>query len=161
MLTYAARGSDIFTTVSEITGFEAKNTLGREPDIITPNGLNIDRFSVVHQFQNMHKQYKEKIAEFVRGHFFGSHDFDLENTLFFFTAGRREYRNKGVDLMIEVLILYCDMLIFFFYKALAELNYQLKKENSKTTVVAFIIMPGNTNNFNVESIKVSNYLFYC
>lgn len=134
----AARGADIFTTVSDITSFEASKTLGREAEIVTPNGLNSDRFVAVHEFQNRHKIFKEKICEFVRGHFYGSYDFDLDNTLFFFTAGRREYRNKGVDLMVE---------------ALADLNFQLKRENSKLTVVAFIIMPGNTNNYNVDSIS--------
>jgi len=69
---------------------------------------------------------------------FGQHSFDLDKTLYFFTAGRREYYNKGVDLFIE---------------SLAELNYLLKKDNSDITVVAFLIIPGNTNNYNVESIK--------
>jgi hypothetical protein len=74
-----------------------------------------------------------------RGHFSGIYSFDLNNTLYFFTAGRREYYNKGVDLFIE---------------SLAELNYLLKRDNSEVTVVAFIIIPGQTNNYNVESIKV-------
>lgn len=33
----------------------------------------------------------------------GRQDFDLENTLYFFTAGRYEYRNKGVDMFVESL----------------------------------------------------------
>jgi glycogen(starch) synthase len=134
----AARGADVFTTVSDITDYEAKMLLGREADIVTPNGLNIDRFLAVHEFQTLHVQVKRKIHEFVRGHFFGSYDFDLSKTVYFFTAGRREYHNKGVDLMIE---------------ALAELNYILKRERSDVTVVAFIIMPGEVNNYNVESIR--------
>eukprot|EP01127_Copromyxa_protea_P006892 TRINITY_DN16832_c0_g1_i1.p1 TRINITY_DN16832_c0_g1~~TRINITY_DN16832_c0_g1_i1.p1 ORF type:complete len:647 (-),score=112.99 TRINITY_DN16832_c0_g1_i1:80-2020(-) len=134
----AARGADIFTTVSEITGVEAEALLGRVPDILTPNGLNVERFTALHEFQNLHKIYKDKITEFVRGHFRGPHIFDLDQTLYLFTAGRREYHNKGVDLFIE---------------ALAELNYLLKKDGSKITVVAFIVMPGATNSYNVESIK--------
>jgi len=74
-----------------------------------------------------------------RGHFYGNLDFDLDKTLYFFTAGRREYYNKGVDLFLE---------------SLAELNHLLKQDKSDVTVVAFIIMPGQTNNYNVESIKV-------
>lgn len=35
-----------------------------------------------------------RIAEFIKGHFYGHYDFDLDNTLYFFTAGRYEYRNK-------------------------------------------------------------------
>eukprot|EP01125_Pyxidicula_operculata_P001266 TRINITY_DN11171_c0_g1_i1.p1 TRINITY_DN11171_c0_g1~~TRINITY_DN11171_c0_g1_i1.p1 ORF type:complete len:643 (+),score=140.55 TRINITY_DN11171_c0_g1_i1:50-1978(+) len=136
--TGAARGADVFTTVSDITGLESEHLLGRKPDIITPNGLNIERFTALHEFQNLHKEYKDKIHEFVRGHFVGNINFDLDNTLYFFTAGRREYHNKGVDLYIE---------------ALAELNYMLQQEKSPITVVAFIIMPGKTNSYNVESIE--------
>ncbi len=38
----SAREADCFTTVSEITAAEAKNFLGRYPDVITPNGLDVD-----------------------------------------------------------------------------------------------------------------------
>jgi glycogen(starch) synthase len=57
----------------------------------------------MHEFQNLHALSKAKINDFVRGHFYGHYDFDLENTLYFFTAGRYEYRNKGVDMFIESL----------------------------------------------------------
>jgi glycogen(starch) synthase len=134
----AARGADIFTTVSEITSFEATHLLGRTPDIITPNGLNVDRFTALHEFQNLHKSFKDKISQFIIGHFYGQYTFDLDKTLYFFTAGRREIENKGVDMFIE---------------SLAELNHLLKQENSDMTIVAFIIMPGNTNSYNVESIR--------
>lgn len=33
------------------------------------------------------------------------------------------------------------------------LNSRLKQYNSSTSVVAFIIMPASTNNYNVESLK--------
>jgi glycogen(starch) synthase len=46
---------------------------------------------------------KEKINDFVRGHFYGHYDFDLDNTIYIFTAGRYEYRNKGVDMFVESL----------------------------------------------------------
>lgn len=61
----------IFTTVSDITGFESEHLLKRKPDIITPNGLNVKKFSALHEFQNLHAVSKEKIHEFVRGHFYG------------------------------------------------------------------------------------------
>lgn len=60
-----------FTTVSDITGFEAEHLLKRKPDIITPNGLNVKKFAALHEFQNLHAVSKEKIHEFVRGHFYG------------------------------------------------------------------------------------------
>merc|ERR1719510_2562020 len=81
---------------------------------------------------------KEKINQFIRGHFYGHFDFDLDKTLYFFTAGRYEFGNKGADIFIE---------------SLARLNYQLKETKSDKTVVAFLIFPTKTNSFNVESLR--------
>lgn len=120
----AAHGSHVFTTVSEVTARECINLLGREPDVILPNGINIERFEALHEFQNLHLAYKMKIHEFVMGHFFQSYSFDLDKTLYFFTSGRYEYRNKGFDLMIE---------------ALARLNWKLKQANSDVNIVFFFI----------------------
>ncbi|KAG1680641.1 Glycogen [starch] synthase [Nymphon striatum] len=134
----AAHSAHIFTTVSEITAYEAEHLLRRKPDIITPNGLNVKKFSATHEFQNLHAVAKEKIHNFVRGHFYGHFDFDLDKTLYIFTAGRYEYSNKGADLFIE---------------ALARLNHFLKESGSEVTIVAFMIFPAKTNNFNIESLR--------
>ncbi|QLG70878.1 hypothetical protein HG535_0A08240 [Zygotorulaspora mrakii] len=134
----AAHTADVFTTVSQITALEAEHLLKRKPDGILPNGINVVKFQAVHEFQNLHAIKKEKINEFVRGHFHGSFDFDLDNTLYFFTAGRYEYKNKGADMFIE---------------ALARLNYRLKVSGSKKTVVAFIIMPAKNKSFTVEALR--------
>ncbi|SMN18973.1 similar to Saccharomyces cerevisiae YFR015C GSY1 Glycogen synthase with similarity to Gsy2p, the more highly expressed yeast homolog [Maudiozyma saulgeensis] len=134
----AAHTADVFTTVSHITAIEAEHLLKRKPDGILPNGLNVVKFQAVHEFQNLHALKKEKINDFVRGHFHGCFDFDLDNTLYFFIAGRYEYKNKGADMFIE---------------SLARLNYRLKMAGSKKTVVAFIIMPAKTNSFTVEALK--------
>uniref|UniRef100_K1QSC1 Glycogen [starch] synthase n=1 Tax=Magallana gigas TaxID=29159 RepID=K1QSC1_MAGGI len=134
----AVHCSQVFTTVSEITGVEAEHLLKRKPDVIVPNGLNVVKFSAIHEFQNLHAIYKEKIHDFVRGHFYGHYDFDLDKTLYFFTAGRYEFSNKGADMFIE---------------SLARLNFYLKQANSEATVVAFLIFPTKTNNFNVESLR--------
>ncbi|CAG8570914.1 7298_t:CDS:2 [Ambispora leptoticha] len=134
----ASHCSDVFTTVSDITAYEAEHLLKRKPDGILPNGINVIKFSAMHEFQNLHAVNKQKIHNFVRGHFYGYYDFDLDNTLYFFTAGRYEYRNKGVDMFIE---------------SLARLNDRLKACNSPMTVVAFIIMPAATHSFTVEALK--------
>ncbi|KAJ3220144.1 glycogen synthase isoform 1, partial [Clydaea vesicula] len=134
----AAHCADVFTTVSHITAYEAEWLLKRKPDGILPNGLSVVKFSALHEFQNLHAKSKEKIHEFVRGHFYGHSDFDLDNTIYFFTAGRYEFRNKGVDMFIE---------------ALARLNARLKSSGSSVTVVAFIIMPARTLSYSVEALK--------
>lgn len=134
----ATHSADVFTTVSHITAYELEHLLKRKPDGVLPNGLNVVKFQAVHEFQNLHQIKKEKINEFVRGHFYGNYDFDLDNTLYFFIAGRYEFRNKGCD---------------FFIESLARLNHRLKEAGSKTTVVAFIIMPGKTHSYTVETLK--------
>lgn len=134
----ASHLSHTFTTVSEITGLEAEHLLKRRPDFITPNGLNVKKFAALHEFQNMHAMAKEKIHEFIRGHFYGHFDFNLDKTLYFFIAGRYEFSNKGADVFIE---------------ALARLNHYLKSSLPDVTVVAFLIFPAKTNNFNVESLR--------
>ena len=120
----AAHGAHVFTTLSDITAFECQHLLGRAPDLLLPNGLNIERFTAMHEFQNLHRQYKERIHRFVMAHFFPSYTFDLDRTLYFFTSGRYEYRNKGFDLTIE---------------ALARLNHRLKHARSDRTIVFFLV----------------------
>lgn len=67
----AVHAAHVFTTVSQITGVEAEFLLKRKADVITPNGLNVVKFAALHEFQNMHAMAKEKIHDFVRGHFHG------------------------------------------------------------------------------------------
>jgi glycogen(starch) synthase len=134
----AAHGSHVFSTVSEITGFECEHLLGRKPDILLPNGLNIERFVALHEFQNLHRIYKEKINEFVMAHFFPSYSFDLDRTLYFFTSGRYEYRNKGFDLTLE---------------ALARLNWRMKQAGTNQTVVFFIITRQPIRSINAEALR--------
>ncbi|MBC7921224.1 MAG: glycosyltransferase [Ferruginibacter sp.] len=120
----AAQSATVFTTVSDVTARECEVLLGRTPDLVTPNGLNIQRFVALHEFQNLHLEYKEQIHEFVMGHFFQSYSFDLDKTLYFFTSGRYEYHNKGFDLTLE---------------ALARLNWRMRQANMDTTVIMFLI----------------------
>ncbi len=129
----ATHGAHVFSTVSEITGEECKVFLGRTPDVILPNGLNVDRFEAMHEFQNLHLNYKEKINEFVMSHFFQSYSFDLNKTLYFFSSGRYEYKNKGYDLTLE---------------ALARLNYKMKQEGLDITIVTFFVTRNPYRNLN-------------
>jgi glycogen(starch) synthase len=119
-----AQQCDVLTTVSDVTANECTHLLRRKPEVITPNGLNIERFEALHEFQNLHVQYKDRIQEFVMGHFFQAYSFDLEKTIYFFTSGRYEYKNKGFDLTLE---------------ALVHLNEQLKQQGSDITVVMFFV----------------------
>jgi glycogen(starch) synthase len=69
---------------------------------------------------------RSKLLEFCRYYFFPHHRFDLENTLFYFTSGRYEFKNKGLDVSIS---------------ALGKLNEKLKYEQSTKSIVTFFIVP--------------------
>ena len=63
----------------------------------------------------------------MRGHFYGHLDFDLDNTIYLFSAGRYEYRNKGTDMFIE---------------ALARLNKKLMDEQRRRFLDGHIFWTG-------------------
>lgn len=133
-----AQRCDVMTTVSDVTARECKHLLRRQPDVILPNGLNIQRFEALHEFQNLHARHKDKIHQFVMGHFFHSYSFNLDKTIYFFTSGRYEYKNKGFDLTLE---------------ALVHLNEQLKRENSEYTVVMFFITKRDFHSIKPEVLQ--------
>ncbi len=134
----AAQNSHIFTTVSEVTARECEFLLGRKPDLILPNGLNVERFTALHKFQNLHQEYKEKIQAFTMGHFFNSYAFDLDKTLFFFTSGRYEYKNKGFDMTLE---------------ALLRLNWKMQQAKSDTKVIMFFITKSPYSSINPKVLE--------
>jgi len=95
-----AREADCFTTVSEITASEAKNFLGRDPDLITPNGLemiavpdlSIDRAPALQS----RRKLLAAASRFLRK--------DMpDNTKIVVISGRYEYRNKGLDVFLNAL----------------------------------------------------------
>lgn len=93
-----------------------------------PNGLNVVKFAAMHEFQNLHVQAKDKINDFIRGHFYGHYDFDLENTVYMFTAGRYEFRNKGVDMFLESLAREC----FRFFPIVDDLVWETEARGDCT-----------------------------
>ena len=130
-----ARETDVFTSVSATTGREAQYILGKKPDILTLNGLNIRKFPSMEELSLLHDRYKERVKHFCLAYFTPYYHMDVENTLYFFIAGRFEYRNKGIDLLID---------------SLHRLNERLKTENSPKNVVVFFWVPDATEGRNQE-----------
>jgi glycogen(starch) synthase len=122
----SAHNTDIFTTVSEITGLEAEYVLGVKPHKILPNGLDGDKFPTFEEASIEHRIHRNQVREFIMYYFFPHYQFDIKETLIFFLAGRYELRNKGIDI---------------FIKALAKLNGLMKEKKSKKTIIAFIWVP--------------------
>lgn len=142
-----ALNADAFTTVSETTGNESEHLLGKKPDMILPNGLDIGKFPTFEEASIKHKLFKRRIKEFILYYFFPYQSFDLDQTLFYFLCSRYEFHAKGIDIFIE---------------SLGKVNERLKKENSEKTIVTFLWVPGNVkgikqeileNRMNFEDIK--------
>lgn len=116
----AAHAVDCFTTVSDITALECKQLLEKKPHIVTPNGFEDDfvpKGKAFTQKRNTARAKLKEIAETLFG-------YELKkDTVFVSTAGRYEYKNKGLDVFIESL------------KRLS------MKPNLKREVVAFIMVP--------------------
>ena len=139
----AAHASHVFTTVSEITRIEADKLLGREPDYILPNGIDVETYEAPHDLQHFHNQFKEQIHQFTIGHFFPSYPLDLSNTIYVFLSGRYEYTNKGIDVYLE---------------ALARLNDRLKSLPNSPTVIAFIITRAQVRGVNADVLATQAQL---
>jgi len=130
-----AHNAHVLTTVSEITALELEKLLGRKPDVLVMNGLDNSEFPTHEEAAIQHRKNKRAIYDFINYFFFPYYQFDLEQTLFFFIAGRYEYRNKGIDI---------------FIKSLGRLNEQLKQAKSKKTVVAFFFIPRGVQRVKLE-----------
>ena len=112
---------DCFTTVSEITGKECEELLGKPADVILPNGFE-DDFIPKGAFFTKKRAAARKKALQVANALLGTQLDD--DTLIVSTSGRYEFRNKGVDVYIEAL------------------NRLLRDNGMKKTVLAFIEVPG-------------------
>lgn len=113
---------DCFTTVSDITATECRYLLQKEPHIVTPNGFEDDFVPSKTVFAKKRKAARAtllNVAETLLGYSLP------EDVLLLATAGRYEYKNKGIDTFIESL------------KRVSEQN------SSPKQIVAFIMVPAH------------------
>jgi phosphorylase/glycogen(starch) synthase len=116
----SAQEADVFTTVSEITSRECSHFLGKEVDIVTPNGFEDSFIPPAEKFQearNLAKSKLKTVAEAILGYTVP------DNSIYLVTSGRYEFRNKGIDIFIN---------------ALGELQ---KQNNLARHCIAFILVP--------------------
>src|SRR3989338_1681795 len=124
-----ALASHVFTAVSETAAVECEYILGRKPDVILPNGLNMYRFPSMEDISSMHLRLRNRVRRFLMSYFSPYYGFDPKNNIIFFISGRFEFHNKGIDIFID---------------ALGRLNQRLKATNNKQNVVVFIWIPERT-----------------
>lgn len=121
----AAHLVDCFTTVSDITAKECEQLLDKKPDVVTPNGFENDFVPSGKVFTARRKNARlclRRVSETLLGYKLS------DDALFIGTAGRYEYKNKGIDLFIESLKYLRD-----------------NTPNEKREVVAFIMVPAWAN----------------
>ncbi len=117
----SAEHANSFTTVSEITNKECSNFLGKDVDIVTPNGFEDSFVPQGPDYDSGRETARQKMKDVARA-IFGNVS---ENPLFIGISGRYEFKNKGIDI---------------FVKSLEQLKstYTLDRE-----VIAFILIPAN------------------
>lgn len=139
----AAHTATIFATVSEVTALECTQLLERTP-VVLPNGFHSLATS---RFKTKARQRLIDAASRLYGK-----TFDPERTTLVATSGRYEYRNKGIDLIVNSLEsllqqqakLSSDLILYFFIPAWvaeprADLAYLLSDPNpaSSTTPLEY------------------------
>ncbi|MEG1586402.1 MAG: glycogen/starch synthase, partial [Bacteroidales bacterium] len=114
----AAREADSFTTVSDITARESNQLLERMP-FVTPNGFEKDFVPVNEKYTLLRERARAtllNLAEKLIGYTASPDAFLIA------TAGRYEYKNKGIDVYIDAL-------------------EDLRQEHLKKELIAFILVP--------------------
>lgn len=96
----AAREADAFTTVSDVTARECAQLLCRRPDVVTPNGFEPGFVPSKTKYKEKRAAARNRVLRMARA--LTGRDLP-EDTFLLCTSGRCEYRNKGLDLMLDVM----------------------------------------------------------
>ena len=95
----AAHQADVFTTVSDVTARECEQLLERKPDVVTPNGFEknfVPQGSKFNEARAAARASMLRVASALNGV-----EYD-DSTFIVITSGRCEYRNKGIDIYLDV-----------------------------------------------------------
>ncbi len=93
-----ARQADVSATVSEITAKEVQLFHERAPDVITPNGLDLEVLDAV--AGPTPREVVHTSLQHLTSRFFGE---DVSDAAFLAISGRYEFHNKGIDLLLDAL----------------------------------------------------------
>lgn len=117
----AARNSDSFSTVSELTAKECSQFLEKNVDLVTPNGFEDTFVPSDGLFDQQRQTARNKMLEVANALMGEEHPSD---TLLVGISGRYEFKNKGIDIFID---------------SLGELNRKKPEKN----IIAFVFIPAN------------------
>lgn len=93
-----AHHADCFTTVSDVTARECLELLDKQPDVVLPNGFEMDFVPKGPKFSAARRKARKRILQ-VANALMGCELTD--ETLIVSTSGRYEWKNKGIDVYLE------------------------------------------------------------
>ena len=96
----AAWNADCFTTVSDVTAREAEVLLDKKPDVVTPNGFELNFVPVKSKYTAARKAARAKLLGVARALTGVEY---ADDTFVVATSGRCEYRNKGLDVYLDAM----------------------------------------------------------
>ena len=151
----AAHQADCFTTVSEITARECKQLLDKPVDIVTPNGFEQGFVPKGEAFDVARKTARKALIQHAK-----NLGFDVKSTdLLVGTAGRYEWKNKGIDVFLEAMKQLGEKATI--YSPQSDIQ-SAGRYTAKRSVVAFVMIPyleqANFSVGNVHVIFVPTYL---
>ncbi len=139
----AAKKAHVFTTVSQTVALEVRYILGRDPDVITLNGLDFSAMEAEAHTRDLSEYVRAEMLQLIEACFipYGVQRYD--NALMTFISGRYEFTNKGFDIYIA---------------ALGLLNERIKARGQKDgkQVVGLICAPTSVRGPRIPVIR--NYL---
>lgn len=121
----AARNADCFTTVSDVTAAECAQLLEKKPDIVTPNGFELNFVPAKTKYAKERKAAREKLLEVANALTGANYN---DDTFIVATSGRCEYRNKGIDMFLDVLD-------------------RLRQKQLSRRILAFVLVPAWSGGF--------------
>ncbi len=97
---HSAANADVFTTVSWITARECARFLGKEPDVITPNGFLKELVPSDGELESIRKKSRARMLAVASAM---CAEAIPDDALIIGTGGRYEFKNKGIDIFIDAL----------------------------------------------------------
>lgn len=124
----AAHNADCFTTVSDITADECEQLLEIGPHVVTPNGFEENFVPEPSKYVRRKAAARKKLLSVASALSGKAYD---DSAFIVITAGRCEYRNKGLDVFID------------------SIN-RLKNESLSRPVLAFVMVPAWVKEFRAD-----------
>jgi glycosyltransferase involved in cell wall biosynthesis len=139
----AAHQADCFTTVSDLTARECAQLLDKPVDIVTPNGFEQGFVPQGKEFDAARKRARNTLISLAR-----AKGIDAKGTdMLIGTAGRYEWKNKGIDVFLESLTRLGE--------THASTPYTLHSTPSQKQVIAFVMIPYlDRQDFTVGNVHV-------